>query len=101
MKIKAKRAIMNLLLLAGVLWNLLCLFQLLPLSRFYVSVAAVGGYAVVVIFLPLLFPTFAKRDEKSRHWSALTPQEKQTMGIMLVLAFAWFITLMACIVYPL
>lgn len=101
MKIKAKRAIMNLLLLAGVLWNLLCLFQLLPLSRFYVSVAAVGGYAVVVIFLPLLFPTFAKRDEKSRRWSALTLQEKQTMGIMLVLAFAWFITLMACIVYPL
>jgi len=92
---------MLLLLLAGVIWDCLCVLNVLPLSLFTVSVVAVGGYSFMVIFVPLLFPNNAQAGENSTYMHDLTEREKQMSGATICLAFAWIVTLIACIVYPL
>lgn len=101
MKIRTKRILMLLLLFASVIWDCLCVLNVLPLSLFTVSVVAVGGYSFMIIFVPLLFPSNAQARENSTYIHDLTEQERQMSGATIGLAFAWIVTLIACIVYPL
>lgn len=91
---------MLLLLLAGVVWNCLCVLNVLPLSLFSISVVAVGGYSFVVIFVPLFLPSNAHARENSTYMRDLTEREKQMSGLMICLTSAWIVTLIACVVYP-
>lgn len=97
MSVFTKRVIMIVLLLAGAVWNCLCLTQILPLACFTFSAVAVIGYCLALAFLPAL----KKTDKNAAEASALTPREKRLSGILIVMLAAWLITLAACIVYPL
>ncbi|WP_312648974.1 hypothetical protein [Aminipila sp.] len=101
MKIRTKRILMLLLLFASVIWDCLCVLNVLPLGLFTVSVVAVGGYSFMVIFVPLFFPNSAQARENSTYIHDLTKRERQMSGATIGLAFAWIVTLIACIVYPL
>lgn len=96
--IKTKRTRMLILLLGGVSWNCLCLLRMVPLSSFVLSVLAVGGYSLAVVFRPLLFPALVKAGEKSNYFPELTREEKRLSGVMLALIAAWVMTLAACLV---
>lgn len=100
MRIKAKRVVMIILLLAGIIWDCLCMLTTMPLAYFTLSMVAIGGYSLIIACGPLLFP-LAKLDEKSNQFSELTSQEKLLSGITIALSVAWLITLIACTVYPL
>jgi len=54
MKISTKRILMLLFLVAAIIWNCLCILNVLPLSLFTVSAVAVGGYSFMIIFMELL-----------------------------------------------
>ncbi len=97
MKIKTKRTLMLLLLLVGVVWNCLCVCNVLQLSLFWVSVVAVGGYSFIFVFAPLLFPSIAHARGISTYMHDLTEREKQMSGLTICLTFAWIVTLIACI----
>ena len=101
MKIRTKRISLLLLLLAGVIWDCLCVWSILPLSLYIVSVVAVCGYSLMVIFVPLLFPGIAQAGEISVYMHELTAQEKQMSGATICLIFVWIVTLITCIVSPL
>ncbi len=98
MKIKTKRTVMIVFLLAGVIWNCLCILNVIPLSYFSVSAIIIGGYSFIIALMPLLFPPFIKIDEKSNHYSELTIKEKYLSVITIVLVVVWIITLITCII---
>ena len=100
MKISTKRILMPLFLAAGIAWDCLCMLNILPLSLFAVSAAAVGGYAFIIIFAPLLFAGGTQATEKSAYAHGLTKREKQMSYATVCLAALWTATLVACIVYP-
>lgn len=100
MKIKTKRILMLLLLVVGVIWNGLCMLKVLPLSLFTISVIAICSYSFMIIFIPLLFPSIAQFKEKSLYIHDLTKLEKQLSNITVCFTFAWLVTLIGCIVYP-
>lgn len=91
---------MLLFLVAGIVWNCLCVLNVLPLSFFTVSVVAVGGYCFMIIFIPLLFPGITQTMEKSTYIHDLAKREKQVSYATICLAFMWMVTLIICIVYP-
>jgi len=98
MKIKTKRILMLFLLFAAVIWNCLCISNILPLRLFTVSLAAVGSYSLLITFTPLLFISSAPTRERSAYIHNLTKREKQMSNVTLALTFAWIATLVACIV---
>jgi len=100
MKIRTKRILMLLLLVAGVIWNCLCILKVLPLKLFTVSLVSIGGYSFMIIFIPLFFPGSAKSKEKSLYIHNLTKPAKQMSNATICFAFAWLVTLIICIVYP-
>ena len=100
MKINTKRILMLLFLVAAIIWNCLCILNVLPLSLFTVSAVAVGGYSFMIIFIPLLFPAIAQTQEKSTYIQDLAKREKQMSFATICLALIWIVTLIICIVYP-
>ncbi|WP_324825368.1 hypothetical protein [Sinanaerobacter sp. ZZT-01] len=98
MKIKTKRILMLLLLFAAVIWNCLCISNILPLHFFTASLAAVGSYSLLITFMPLLFINSAPTRERSAYIHNLTKREKQMSNVTLCLIFIWIVTLVACIV---
>lgn len=101
MKIKTQRILILIILAAGIIWNCICILNILPLSLFTVSAIVVGGYSFMIIVIPLLFPGIAQVMEKSAYIHDLTKREKQMSYAMICLAFAWVVTLISCIVSPL
>lgn len=100
MKIKTKRLLMLLLLLIGIVWNCLCIFNIIPLNLFIVSAVAIVGYSFIINFKPLLFSGITHTREKSTYIHDLTKGEKQISYAAICLALVWIVTLIACIVYP-
>lgn len=98
MKLKIKRLTMIALLFTGVIWDLLCVWDIVPLVYFTLSIIVIGGYSLVITYLPLLFP-IEKIDEKSKAYSKLTSKEKFLSGMTIALSIVWLITLSACIIY--
>lgn len=100
MKIRTKRILMVLLLLAGIIWDCLCIWNVFPLSLFTVSIVAVCGYLFMILFIPLLFPGNVRAGENSTYMHDLTENEKRMSFATICLAFAWIVTLLICIAYP-
>ncbi|MPM44567.1 hypothetical protein SDC9_91246 [bioreactor metagenome] len=95
----AKRVLMLLILLAGILWDGLCIWHILPLNRFAGSALMVGGYSFVTIFLPLFFPGGARTGGTSVYLRDLTAEDAQMSYATLFLALIWLATLVACLVF--
>jgi hypothetical protein len=99
-KIRTKRILMLLLLVAGIIGNCLCILNIFPLGLFIVSAVAVGSYSFIIVLIPLLFPVITQTRGKSTYIHDLTKRENQMSYATICLAFVWIVTLIACIVYP-
>lgn len=97
MKIKTKRALMLLALLFGIVWNLLCVLDVIPLLYCFISVIIICGYSMALVFLPLLIPLLSKSSEKSGYYPELARREKKCAGMMIALIAVWLVTLIVCI----
>lgn len=100
MKLKTKRATMIALLFVGIIWDLLCMTNILPFAYFTLSIIVICGYSLAISFLPLLFP-IEKTEEKSKAYFQLTSKEKSLSTTTITLSIAWLITLTACFIHPL
>lgn len=100
MSIKHKRALFALFLVVASIWNCCCLLGWIAFEAWPFSFA-LAAVAALTALIPLLFPSFARADEKSRHYSQLKPQEKLFSGVTLAFCLVWLITALACVVYPL
>ncbi len=93
----AKISFIGLYILA-ILWNLLCLIGPIPVGKWAFSCTLVVISNLVVLFLQW-------RTRKTPTDSADKPEKKQsekTVSVLVViLCVVWFITSLACIVYPL
>lgn len=101
MKIKTKRMLMMIFLIVGIAWDCLCMLHTIPLTFFVFSAILIGGYSLIIVFLPMLFPALTRADEKSAYYPELTQKEKQASCLMIFLIIIWMITLAACVVYSL
>ncbi len=94
MSIKVKRIMFIVLEIVGIVWNILCIKNFIPLRYYSASVVWIFGFLMIMMFL---LPD--KRDEKSKHISKLSSAER-TLGIItLIFGAAWLITIIACMVY--
>ena len=85
----------------GFLWNILCLLGMIPLGKwpFSTTLVIVG---CVCVMLPLWFPQrFPKDEAPPQDRSAAPKREKTAAAAVGVLCFAWLVTVIACVVYPL
>lgn len=100
MSIRSKRTIFIAFLAIAAIWNCFCLTGIIPFAKWKFSLA-LTVVAALIILIPLFFPSLIKNDEKSRHYSELKHSEKVAAGVSISLCFACFITVLACVVYPL
>ena len=93
----AKISFIGLYILA-ILWNLLCLIGPISVGKWAFSCTLVAIANLVVLFLQ-------SRAKKTLTTAADEPVKKQsekTVSVLIViLCVVWFITSLACIVYPL
>ena len=93
----AKISFIGLYILA-ILWNLLCLIGPIPVGKWAFSCTLVAIANLVVLFLQSRarkMPTNAA-DEPVKKQS-----EKTVSALVVILCVVWFITSLACILYPL
>jgi hypothetical protein len=95
MKIKIKRIFLLLLLMAGSIWNVFCILDIFPRSFSTVSVLAVTGYSLAIVFVPLFTPDIIKTGEKSNFIQHLTKKEKHMSYVTICLVFVWLATLIS------
>ena len=85
------------LYLFAILWNLLCLIGPIPAGKWAFSCTLVAIANLVVLFLQ-------SRTKKTSTNAADEPGKKQsekTVSVLVViLCVVWFITSLACILYP-
>ncbi len=93
-KIKGKKIILSVGLLGGIVWNLLSLLEVIPLSKWNFSFKIVAIVSLITLFLEPPVKA-SKRD------SQVTANERQWTLFALLLSILWLITVIACIVYPL
>lgn len=93
----AKISFIGLYILA-ILWNLLCLIGPIPVGKWAFSCTLVVIANLIVLFLQ-------SRSKKTPTDPADEPGKKQTEKtvsvLVVILCVVWFITSLACIVYPL
>ncbi len=92
----AKISFIGLYILA-ILWNLLCLIGPIPVGKWAFSCTLVVISNLVVLFLQ-------SRTKKTPTAPADEPGKKQTEKtvsvLVVILCVVWFITSLACILYP-
>ncbi len=93
-----RKWLLSLCLLLGLLWNVLCLVQVLPMENFRVSFLLLHG-GMLIFFLSLLFSPPKEREPKP--YQKMTAEERRFFAFLLCLSAAWLISTIACIVYPL
>ena len=101
MKNKTKWYLMAAGIFLAFLWNLLCLPGVIPLGKwpFSNTLVIVGCIAVQ---LPVWFPKrFPKDEPPPKDRKDAPKEEKAAAAVVGGLGFAWLITVIACIVYPL
>lgn len=86
---KAKRSIFIILEVVGIVWNFLCMKNIVPLKYYSASII---GFVLTIMFM-------TRRGENSRRLNESPKSETATAGISFVLGFAWFLTIIACIIY--
>ncbi len=94
MKLKTKRRWMLFFLLSGIIWNVLCIFNVLPIPLFKVSIAVIGGYSFIISFGPLFFPGNARTRERSAYIHDLEKNEKRMSYATIGFSTIWIITLL-------
>ena len=93
----AKICFVGLYLLA-ILWNLLCLIGPIPAGKWAFSCTLVAIANLVVLFLQ----SRAKKTPTDTADESGKKQSEKTVSVLVViLCVVWFITSLACIVYPL
>ena len=98
MKIEAKRYMMMAVLAFGTLWDILCLCGMFR-RKWMVSLAIVS-LGSLCILIPPLFPSLFPGHGKSKYIAELDAKERAAAGLTVCFWFAWVITLIACLVYP-
>lgn len=98
MTIRCRRVILTLGIIGGFVWNLLSFLGVIPLNKWGFTFTFVGTAALINI-LPTVF--HLSGIEASKHISQLTAKERQWMSMILGFGFAWVVTVIACIVFPL
>lgn len=79
----------------GCVWNILCLFRVIPLEKWPISIAMAGLGALLVIVPFLIHQPAAAAP------SSAQPALRTWLRGFLVFGFAWAVTVIACIVFPL
>ena len=93
----AKISFIGLYILA-ILWNLLCLIGPIPVGKWAFSCTLVAIANLVVLFLQ----SRAKKTPKDTADEPVKTQSEKTVSVLVViLCVVWFITSLACILYPL
>lgn len=90
MKIKTKRILFLLLLIAGIVWNILCAVSIVPLRFCGLSV-----FITAPCLLPWLF--LLGSSERSKYLKELSVSEKRLAIETLLLIAVWFFTMLLCI----
>ncbi len=85
------------LYILAILWNLLCLIGPIPVGKWAFSCTLVAIANLVVLFLQ-------SRAKKTSTNAADEPGKKQSekpvSALVVILCVVWFITSLACILYP-
>lgn len=87
----------------AILWNLLCLIGLIPVEKWAFSCTLAVISNLFVLFMQSWskkMPT-ASADASSADESEKKQSEKTVSALVVILCVVWFITSLACIVYPL
>ena len=93
----AKISFIGLYILA-ILWNLLCLIGPIPVGKWAFSCTMVAIANLIVLFLQ----SRAKKTPTDTADESGKKQSEKTVSVLVViLCVVWFITSLACIVYPL
>ena len=93
----AKISFIGLYILA-ILWNLLCLIGPIPVGKWAFSCTMVAIANLIVLFLQL---RAKKTPTDTADESGKKQSEKTVSVLVVILCVVWFITSLACIVYPL
>ncbi len=86
------------LVAGGFVWNILCLFQVIPLENWRISLVMEGMGALIVL-VPRVF--HGPAVETAEPSAKPTAKERTWIGLQVGLCAAWFVTAMACMVFPL
>ena len=86
------------LYLLAILWNLLCLIGPVPVGKWAFSCTPAAIANLIVLFLQ----SRAKKTPTDTADESGKKQSEKTVSVLVViLCVVWFITSLACIVYPL
>ena len=90
MKIKTKRILFLLLLIAGIVWNILCTVSIVS-PRF----CGLSVFIAAPCLVPWLF--LLGNSERSKYFKELSVPEKRLAIETLLLIAVWFFTMLLCI----
>ena len=95
---KTAKISFTVLYILAILWNLLCLIGPIPVGKWAFSCTLVAIANLVVLFLQ----SRAKKTPKDTADEPVKTQSEKTVSVLVViLCVVWFITSLACILYPL
>lgn len=100
MKTKSIKFLLIAALAFGVIWNILCLLGVSPMDKWPLSLGVVS-MATLFILIPLAFPSVFRKGEGSNQTAEPEKNDWIFAGVMIVLLFAWVVTIIACLVHPL
>ena len=85
----------------GMLWNVLCLTGVLSIGKWPGNFSFVFAGCAISL-LPTWFPAwFPKNEAPPKDPKNAPKQDKAAVAVLCALAAAWFVTVVACFVYPL
>ena len=85
------------LYILAILWNLLCLIGPIPVGKWAFSCTLVAIANLVVLFLQ---SRAKKTSTNAADEPVKTQSEKPVSALVVILCVVWFITSLACILYP-
>ena len=98
MKTEVKRHMMMTVLALGTIWDILCLLGMFRRKwMFSLAIVSLGSLCTLI---PLMLRNPFPNDEKSKYTAGPEAKEKADAVLAVCLLFAWVITLIACLVYP-
>ena len=98
MSIKVKRSMLMAALALGTLWDILCLCGMFR-RKWMVSLAIVSIGSLCTL-IPLMFQSLRPNGGKSKYAAETETTKKVGAGLTVCLWFAWAVTLIVCLVYP-
>lgn len=96
MNLKFKRVVLALVIVIGIIWNLLCLFEHIPFEKWNLSLVLVSVVCLFV-FIPSLFPAVFPNNEKSKYIGELEKRERIYAVIIIGITIVWIVTIIICL----